>query len=176
MYTKSHKNRVVDPPSLAPREGLASSPTVGRQRAPLRGARLLDLPPRAHLSDLSSQAHLRDPQSWGSAVVGRRSVLGERRHRSTLGEHCRHSILGSIAVAVARSWGIVAVRTPERKPPPPLARPRGPPFLLKPNPWWHLQDSLYIFLISNMFSMCCLHSRETFTFSNFGYREIRNKR
>lgn len=73
MYTKYHKNRVVDPPSLAPREGCRRSPRIGKVgvvaggemptcatsgRAPSKSQ------PRAHVSGIhrrvrTSQIHCR---------------------------------------------------------------------------------------------------------------------
>jgi hypothetical protein len=66
MYTKSHKNRVVDPPPLTPREAWASSPAVGRQQAPLWDARLRGADV-VRLPDPSSRPRLLDPRSWGAS-------------------------------------------------------------------------------------------------------------
>jgi hypothetical protein len=133
MYTKSHKNKVVDPSPLAPSEVRhrhsrlvkeTSSPEVGRQGAPLRGARLRGAdvaplgsaascaPPRSAAAVLPQGHHRRcrslphlaqlsSPPGLGCAATAH--LLRERRRRSILGERRRRS----------PSSGITAARTPE---------------------------------------------------------------
>jgi hypothetical protein len=105
-----------------------SSREVGRQRAPLRGARLWDLPPRACLLDPPSSCSLR-------ATVALPKPTAPRATAIATGPRVCGRCLPALGSSPSLDTGGAPPLASPRKPPPPLARPREPSPPLKPNPW-----------------------------------------